>query len=274
MQTLFLICLHFLLCVDRMMEDIFDHIPYFSITAFSTDLFESLLKLIDHDSQRKQRGRSAHCRIGERKPQSLFHGGCLRFNVLACIIKVCCDAFRWPILPIVSKDYLATSEKVNQGVLQQFEAERMLTCCERRIQREDLWMTSWRISFEADVLLAACVKDANCVFVCSKFRTCAKRGRSWLRRHVYPGFDGLDLRCGWKMPYWCKDSVNELETGTGVDRGSHRHTPKTYWWCISTIEESNKSLTHKKSKQHKHISPKNISIKKSNKPLTKNFQPG
>jgi len=57
----------------------------------STDLFEALRKLIDHDFQRKPRGRSAHCRSGQRQPQSLFHGGCLRCSVC---IKVWCDALR------------------------------------------------------------------------------------------------------------------------------------------------------------------------------------
>lgn len=38
----------------------------------------------------------------------------------------------------------------------------------------------------------------TCVCLCMTF---AKRGRPWLRRHVHPGFDGLDLRCGWKMLY-------------------------------------------------------------------------
>ena len=77
----------------------------------STDLFEALRKLIDHDFQRKPRGRSAHCRSGQWQPQSLFHGGCLRCSVC---IKVWCDALRWPAFPIVLKDYLASSEKVNK----------------------------------------------------------------------------------------------------------------------------------------------------------------
>ena len=38
----------------------------------------------------------------------------------------------------------------------------------------------------------------TCVCLCVTF---AKRGRPWLRRHVHPGFDGLDLSCGWKMLY-------------------------------------------------------------------------
>ena len=98
-------------CFDLTMEDIMDHIPYFSNTACSTDLFEPLRKLIDHDFQRKPRGRSAHCRSGQWQPQSIFHGGCLRCSVC---VKAWCDALQWPMLPIVLKDYLASSEKVNK----------------------------------------------------------------------------------------------------------------------------------------------------------------
>ena len=148
----------------------------------STDLFEPLHKVIDHDFQTKPRGRSAHCRSGQWQPQSLFHGGCLRCSVC---VKVWCDALRWPAFPIVLKDYLASSEKVNKvqciSLKGPFERIVLRPILESRWNIYSLRCLSgcslllkgdgqWRVSFEADVLVPARVKNANhahhlCLFV-------------------------------------------------------------------------------------------------------------
>ena len=73
--------------------------------------------------------------------------------------------------------------------------ERMLTCCERGMDND---MSLLKQMFWCQQEWKMPTMHISCVCLCA---TCAKRGRPWLRRHVHPGFDGLDLRCGWKMLY-------------------------------------------------------------------------
>ena len=139
----------------------------------------------------------------------------------ACI-EIWCDAFRWPMLPIVLKDYLASSEKVNKvhcislkgpferivlrprevsqllkpvGISILSDAWAELTCCERGMDN-DVFLLKQMFWCQQEWKMPTMYISCVCLF-----RPCAKRGCPWLWRHVHPWFDGLDLRCGWKMLY-------------------------------------------------------------------------